>query len=44
MNSYEPGYANTAAHGHGILDVVYDLEQSTGHVGESGDRNGVRDA
>lgn len=41
VNSYAPGYANTAGHGHGILDVVYDLNQSTGHVEESGDSNGV---
>lgn len=41
VNSYEPGYANAAGHGHGILDVVYDLDQSTGHVSESPDRNGV---
>jgi alkaline phosphatase len=41
VSSYEPGYANAAAHGHGILDVVYDLDQSTGHVSESPDRNGV---
>jgi alkaline phosphatase len=39
--SYEPGYADTASRGHGILDVVYDLDQSTGHVSESQDRNGV---
>ena len=39
--SYAPGYANTAAAGHGILDVVYDLNQTTGHVSESTDRNAV---
>ena len=41
VQSYSPGYANTAGHGRGILDVVYDLDQSTGHVSESTDRNGV---
>jgi len=41
VNSYAPGYANAGGHGHGILDVVYDLDQSTGHVSESPDRNGV---
>lgn len=41
VSSYEPGYANAAGHGHGILDVVYDLDQSTGHISESSDRNGV---
>lgn len=41
VNSYEPRYANTAGHGHGILDVVWDLDQSTGHVSESTDRNGT---
>jgi alkaline phosphatase len=39
--SHSPGYANTAAHGQGILDVVYDLNQTNGHVSESTDRNGV---
>lgn len=41
VNSYEPGYASTAGRGHGILDVVYDLDQSTGHVSETTDGNGV---
>jgi alkaline phosphatase len=36
-----PGYAGAAAHGNGILDVVYDLNQSTGQVSEATDRNGV---
>jgi alkaline phosphatase len=39
--SYAPDYANAGAHGHGLLDVVYDLNQTTGHVSEVGDRNGV---
>jgi alkaline phosphatase len=41
VNSYEPGYADAAAHGHGIFDVVYDLDQTMGHVSATGDRNGV---
>lgn len=43
IQSYAPGYANTnmPSHGRGILDVVYDLDQSTGHVSESVDRDGV---
>ena len=41
VSSYEPGFADAGAHGHGILDVVYDLDQSTGHVSESPDRNGT---
>jgi alkaline phosphatase len=40
VNSYAPGYAAVASHGNGILDVVYDLDQSTGHVSETTDRNG----
>jgi alkaline phosphatase len=36
-----PGYAGTDGHGNGILDVVYDLNQTTGHVSESRDANGV---
>jgi alkaline phosphatase len=39
--SYEAGYAAAGAHGNGILDLVYDLDQSTGHVSESPDRDGV---
>jgi alkaline phosphatase len=41
VNSYEPGYADAVVHGHGIFDVVYDLDQTTGHVSATGDRNGV---
>jgi alkaline phosphatase len=41
VNSYSPGYASAAAAGHGILDLVYDLNQTTGHVSESPDRDGV---
>lgn len=41
VNSYAPDFASAAEHGHGILDVVYDLNQSTGHVSETSDRNGV---
>ena len=39
--SHSPGYAAAGSHGRGILDVVYDLDQTTGHVSEAGDRNGV---
>jgi alkaline phosphatase len=41
VKSYEPGYAHAGANGHGILDVVYDIDQTTGHVFAAGDRNGV---
>ena len=41
IQSHSAGYANTSSHGRGILDVVYDLDQSTGHVSESTDSNGV---
>ncbi len=39
--SASPGYAGAGSHGHGIFDVVYDLNQTTGHVAEAGDRNGT---
>jgi alkaline phosphatase len=39
--SYDADYAGAVGHGHGILDVVYDLDQTTGHVEASPDRNGV---
>jgi alkaline phosphatase len=41
INSYSPDYALAASHGHGLLDLVYDLDQNTGHVSEVNDRNGV---
>jgi alkaline phosphatase len=41
VSSYEPGYAAANTHGNGILDVVYDLDQNTGHVSTAGDRNNV---
>jgi alkaline phosphatase len=41
VRSYEPGYAGASARGHGILDLVYDLDQDTGHVLETTDRDGV---
>jgi alkaline phosphatase len=41
VRSYSPGYEDAHAKGHGILDVVWDLNQSTGHVSETGDRDGV---
>lgn len=41
IKSHSPGYENTGAAGHGILDLVWDLNQSTGHVGETSDLNGT---
>jgi alkaline phosphatase len=41
VKSYDPGYENTGSAGHGILDLVWDLNQSTGHVSETNDNNGV---
>lgn len=41
VNSFSPGYEEAKSRGNGILDVVWDLDQSTGHVEESVDRNGV---
>jgi alkaline phosphatase len=41
LKSWSPGFAQAQNHGNGILDVVYDLNQTTGHVSESTDRNGV---
>lgn len=41
VRSHEPGYENAAAAGHGILDLVWDIDQSTGHVFAAPDRNGV---
>ncbi len=41
VTSYSPGYATAGQAGHGIFDVVYDINQSTGVVEESTDRNGV---
>ena len=41
IRSHEPGYENAAAAGHGILDVVWDIDQSTGHVFAATDRDGV---
>ena len=41
VTSYSPGYATAGQAGHGIFDVVYDLNQTTGVVEESTDRNGV---
>ena len=32
VRSHVPGFANTAEHGHGILDLAYDINQSTGHA------------
>jgi alkaline phosphatase len=41
INGYAPGYEQSQKAGHGILDVVWDLNQTTGFVEESTDRNGV---
>ena len=41
VNSYVPGYASAKSKGNGILDVVYDLDQTTGEVVETGDADGV---
>jgi len=41
IQSSEPGYAETAAHGNGLLDVAFDVNQSTGHVAASVDRDGM---
>lgn len=41
VTGYAPGYDKSTAAGNGILDVVWDLNQSTGFVEESTDRNGV---
>mgnify|MGYP002784405951 CR=1 FL=1 len=39
--SYDPDFATANAKGHGILDVVWDIDQNTGHVFAAPDRNGV---
>jgi alkaline phosphatase len=41
VNGFSPGYDTAVAAGHGIFDVVYDLNQSTGFVAPSNDVNGV---
>jgi alkaline phosphatase len=41
IRSHSPGYEATGAAGHGILDLVWDLDQTTGHVSETTDRNGA---
>ncbi|MQA28525.1 MAG: alkaline phosphatase [Luteitalea sp.] len=41
IQSSVPEYADTGTHGHGLLDLVYDVNQSTGHVSESTDRDGI---
>ncbi len=41
VNSFDPGYETSATAGNGILDIVWDLDQNTGHVSASPDRNGV---
>jgi alkaline phosphatase len=45
VRSHVPGFANTAEHGHGLLDLAYDINQTTGHVSEiATDRHAVRGA
>jgi alkaline phosphatase len=39
--SWDAGYALAGSHGNGILDVVFDLDQSNGHVSATGDADGV---
>jgi alkaline phosphatase len=39
--SYDPAFAQAGAKGNGILDVVWDIDQATGHVAPSRDGRGV---
>jgi hypothetical protein len=41
VRSFSPGHESAGAAGHGILGVVWDLNQATGHVSETPDRDGV---
>jgi alkaline phosphatase len=41
IKSFEAGYDQITTAGNGILDLVWDLNQSTGHVSPSPDRNGI---
>ena len=41
VTGFSPGYDAAIGAGHGIFDVVYDLNQTTGFVEPSTDRNGV---
>ena len=41
VTSYTPGYETTRQAGNGILDLVYDLNQTTGAVEPTRDRDGV---
>jgi len=41
VRSYDPDYAAAGGKGHGILDIVWDIDQDTGHVFAAPDRNGV---
>lgn len=41
VKSYDPGYENSKSAGNGILDIVWDIDQTTGHVFAAPDRNGV---
>jgi alkaline phosphatase len=41
IKSHDPGYETAIAAGHGILDLVWDLDQESGHVEPTPDRNGT---
>jgi len=41
VRSYDAGYEEAINAGHGVLGLVWDLDQSTGHVAPTPDRNGV---
>jgi alkaline phosphatase len=41
VRSYDAGFETALTRGHGILDLVWDLDQAAGHVEPSVDRNGV---
>jgi len=41
VTGYAPGYEQATLAGHGILDVVWDLNQATGAVEETTDRDGI---
>ena len=41
VTGFAPGYEHSQSAGHGILDVVWDLNQTTGFDEPSTDRNGV---
>lgn len=41
IKGFTPDYPNANAHGHGILDVVFDLNQNAGTVEETTDSDGI---